>query len=89
VLTVLICYILLKNLEPYKSQVQDTTLANIFIAVIAFAISSFFVSLYSQGMETIYVCYLADREAGGSEDKAPPELKDFMKAAKEDGTLIE
>jgi hypothetical protein len=41
---------MLKNIEPYKTQVQDTTFTNIFIAVIAFAISSFFVSLYSQAM---------------------------------------
>jgi hypothetical protein len=78
---------MLKNIDPYKTQVQDTTLANVFIAVIAFAISSFFVSLYSQGMETIYVCYLADREAGGSQEKAPPELKDFMAQAKEEGVI--
>ena len=46
-LTVLVCYIIFKNADPYKTEVPDTTLANIVIGVIAFAIASFFVSLYS------------------------------------------
>jgi hypothetical protein len=86
-LTVLVCYIIMKNADPWKTQVADTTFANIVVAVIGFAISSFFVSLYSQGMEAIYVCYLADK-AGGRDDKAPDELKDFISQAKE-GSMIQ
>lgn len=70
-LTVFTCYLIFKHAEPYKSEVPDTTLANIIIGLLAFAISSFFVSLYSEAMETIYVCYLIDKDAGGKEDKAP------------------
>ena len=33
-------------------------------------------------MEAVYVCYLADKEAGGGEDKAPEELKEFLEEAK-------
>ena len=54
----------------------------IVIGLIAFTISSFFVSLYSEAMEAVYVCYLADKEAGGGEDKAPEELKEFLEEAK-------
>lgn len=50
---------------------NDTTVANIIIGIIGFAISSFFVSLYSEAMEAIYVCYLIDKDAGGADDKAP------------------
>lgn len=60
-LTVLICYIIFKNAQPYKSAVPDTTFANILIGIIAFAISSFFVSLYSEAMEAIFVCYIIDK----------------------------
>jgi hypothetical protein len=86
-LTVLICYIILKNVDPYKTQVADTTFANIIIAVIGFAISSFFVSLYTQGMESIYVCYLSDR-AGGRSNLAPEELRDFIDQVKGGGSMI-
>ncbi len=81
-LTVLVCYIIFKNADPYKTEVPDTTVANVIIGVIGFAISSFFVSLYSEAMEAIYVCYLVDKDAGGVEDKAPAELKDFLLEAK-------
>lgn len=77
-LTVLICYLIFKNASPYNVEVPDTTIANIIIGLIAFSISSFFVSLYSEAMETIYVCYLIDKDAGGKEDKAPAELMEFL-----------
>lgn len=45
-------------------------------------------SLYSEAMEAIYVCYLIDKDAGGSEDKAPAELKEFLKEAKIEGHVL-
>ena len=63
---------------------SDLTAPMIVVGVLAFAISSFFVSLYSEAMEAVYTCYLADKEAGGGEDKAPDELKDFLTEAKAD-----
>ena len=62
----------------------------IVVGLIGFTISSFFVSLYSQAMEAISVCYLIDKEAGGGEDKCPDELKDFLYEAKlKNHTLLE
>jgi hypothetical protein len=52
------------------------------VGLIGFTISSFFVSLYSQAMESISVCYLIDKDAGGGDDKCPDELKDFLEQAK-------
>lgn len=43
----------------------------IIIGIIGYTISSFFVSLYSEAMNAIYVCYLVDKSAGGSDDIAP------------------
>ena len=87
--TVLVAYLILSNAEPYKSNAQDLTAPMVVIGVLAFAISSFFVSLYSEAMEAVYCCYLADKDAGGGEDKAPEELKDFLQEAKEDGHWVE
>ena len=73
---------MVRNLEPYKTEVTDTTFLMIIVGLIGFTISSFFVSLYSQAMEAISICYLIDKEAGGGEDKCPDELKDFLYEAK-------
>jgi hypothetical protein len=64
-LTCLTAYVMVRNLEPYKTEVTDTTFLMIIVGLIGFTISSFFVSLYSQAMEAISVCYLIDKEAGG------------------------
>lgn len=86
-MTVLICNSIPKNTEPYNSKVSDTVFPNIFFALIGFAISSFFVSLYSEGMETIYICFLANHEAKG-EGKLPEELKGFLLQAKSGGKAL-
>ena len=39
-------------------------------------------------MEAVYTCYVLDKEAGGGEDKAPEELKDFLTEAKADNNFI-
>ena len=69
--TCALCYIILKEVEPYSIDVPDVVAPMIVIGLIAFTISSFFVSLYSEAMEAIYVCYIADKDAGGDVDKAP------------------
>ena len=57
-LTVLIAYIVLNT--KYKEQVHDTTFSLVVVGLITFVISSFFVSLYSTAMESVYVCFLVD-----------------------------
>jgi hypothetical protein len=49
-LTCIAAYAIVKNVEPYKSEVIDTTLMMIIVGLLGFTISSFFVSLYSQAM---------------------------------------
>lgn len=66
-----VCSIIMKNVEPFKDTITDSTAALIVIGMIAFAVSSFFVSLYSEAIEAVYVCFLADSNAGGWDDKAP------------------
>lgn len=86
--TCAICSVILKNASPYNVDVPDTTAPMIVVAVIAFTVSSFFASLYTEGMEAVYVCYLADKEAGGGEDKAPAELLEFLEEAKKEGHFV-
>jgi hypothetical protein len=81
--------LILSNAEPYSIDVPDVTAPMVVIAMIGFTISSFFTSLYSEAMEAIYVCYLADKEAGGGEDKAPAELLEFLEEAKKDNHFVE
>lgn len=77
-MTCLASYAIVKNVEPFKSEVKDTTLLMIIVGLLGFTVSSFFVSLYSQAMEAISVCYLIDKDAGGKDDKCPDELRDFL-----------
>lgn len=79
----------MKNASPYNVDVPDTTAPMIVIGLIAFTISSFFASLYTEAMEAVYVCYLVDKEAGGGEDKAPPELLEFLEEAKKANHFVE
>jgi hypothetical protein len=44
-----------------------------------FTISSFFVAIYSQGMESICICCLANKNHGESEENIPNEMKEFLK----------
>jgi hypothetical protein len=63
-LTALVCllaYIIVKNVQPYKTEVVDSTLTMVIVGLIAFTISSFFVSLYANAMDSISMCYLIDK----------------------------
>lgn len=61
----------------------------IIVGLLAFAISCFFISVYSDAMESIYVTYLVDVEAGGdSKDKCPEELADFLVEAQKEQHIV-
>ncbi len=62
-------------MQTYKDSISDSSLILVIVGVIAFTISSFFISIYSEAMDAIFVSYLIDKEAGGSKDLCPDELK--------------
>lgn len=68
-------------MPTYKDAIQDITLILVITGLIGFAISSFFVSVYTDSMESIYTTYLLDAEAGGKVDLCPDELRDFLAEA--------
>jgi hypothetical protein len=41
------------------------------VGIVAFTISSFFISIYSEAMDAIFVSYLIDKEAGGDMNICP------------------
>ena len=74
----LLVYILIKAIPAYANSVQDATLIMVVVFFIAFTISCFFISVYSDSIEAIYMTYLIDRERGDSATDCPPELQDFL-----------
>ena len=77
-LTILIIYIIIKSTTTYREDVSDSTLILIVVGVISFTIASFFVAVYSDAIEAIYITYLIDKERGDAVLNCPPELKDFL-----------
>ena len=77
-MTILIIYIIIKSTRTYREDVSDSTLILIVVGVVSFTIASFFVSVYSDAIEAIYMTYLIDKERGDSNENCPPELKDFL-----------
>jgi hypothetical protein len=77
----LIIYAIIKGTATYRDDVQDSTLILIVVGIVAFTISCFFISVYSDAIEAIYITYLVDRERGSHNENCPPELHDFLEDA--------
>lgn len=67
----LLAYITLKFGSHYKTIVSEPIVPTLFIALTSFAIASFFVSLYKDASESIYMCFIAEADAGGSKNCPP------------------
>jgi len=75
-LTVLAIDLIIKNVETFKTSVQDSSLILFVVGFIAFTISCFFISVYSDAIDSIYMTYLVDKERGDAD--CPPDLRDFL-----------
>jgi hypothetical protein len=75
--TCAICYSIIEDTPPYKDKVAQPLIPTFAIAFLSFTIGIFFLSLYSNAAEAIYLCYLAESDAGG--DKyCPEQLREFL-----------
>ena len=74
--TVAIIYFIVSYVPKFQSDVKDGTLIFIIVGLIAFTISCFFVSVYSDAIDAIYTSYLYDAKISGS--NCPPELQEFF-----------
>jgi len=80
--TVLVIDLLIKYVRTFKSNVQDSSLILLVVAFVAFTISCFFISVYADAIDAIYMSYLVDRERG--ESNCPPELTEFLVEAEKE-----
>lgn len=71
-LTMLIVYIIIKSTSTYGDDVQDATLILLVVGAISFTISCFFISVYADGMDAIYMTYLIDKQRGDAGQNCPP-----------------
>jgi len=87
-LTILIVYLIIQNTSTYSTQIQDSSLLLVIVGLLAFAVSCFFISVYSESMEALYTTYLMDIDAGMDGGKCPDELRDFIAEAQKDAHMI-
>lgn len=71
-LTVLAVYLIATRVDTFKEKLDDPTLILVIVGLSAFAISCFFIAVYSDAMESIYTTYLLDAEAGGKQGSNCP-----------------
>lgn len=71
--TVFIIDLLIKNLAAFHENVQDSSLILLVVGFVAFTISCFFISVYSDAIDAIYISYLVDKERRDTE--TPSDLK--------------
>lgn len=89
-MTVLVIYLIIGNVDAYKGTIDDPTLILVIVGLVAFAISCFFISVYSDAMEAIYSTYLYDVDAGGQlNNNCPEELKEFLDDAQKGDHIIQ
>lgn len=60
----------------------------VLVGLLAFAVSCFFISVYSESIEALYVTYLMDVDAGMDGGNCPEELRDFINEAQKDEHMI-
>lgn len=83
-LTVFIVYLLIQYVPSFREKVHDATLILAIVGLIAFTISCFFISVYSDAMDAIYTTYILEVEAGGDPKNCPAELSKFLEDAEKE-----
>lgn len=82
-LTVFVIYLLIQYIPSFRDKIQDATLILVIVGLIAFTISCFFISVYSDAMDAIYTTYLLESEQHGDVTNCPKELQEFLHEAEE------
>lgn len=86
--TVLAIYLIGNYVEKYKATLEDPTLLLVIVGLLALSVSSFFVAVYSDAMDSIYTTFLLDAEAGGEKGKCPDALADFLAEAEKEAHIV-
>jgi hypothetical protein len=70
-LTVFIIYMMVQNVGTYSTTIQDSSLLLVVVGLLSFAVSCFFMGVYSDAMDSLYMTYLMDVDAGMDGGKCP------------------
>jgi len=63
--TCAVCYYIIESVKPFQDTVAQAWVPTVVIGFISFTIGSFFISLYTDSAQAIYLAYLAESDAGG------------------------
>lgn len=84
----LITYLIIQNTSTYSTRIEDSSLLLLVAGLLAFAVSCFFLSVYSESMEALYMTYLMDVDAGMDGGNCPDELRNFIEEAQREDHQI-
>ena len=60
----------------------------VIVGLLTFAVSCFFIGVYTESMEALYTTYLMDVDAGMDGGSCPDELRDFINEAQQEAQMI-
>jgi Plasma-membrane choline transporter len=80
--TEFICYFILINAEPYKTEIQSPFLPLFLILFIVYAVAQIFMFVYGLGIDSIFMCFLYDEKVSNDKGQparfCPETLKQFL-----------
>lgn len=85
--TCAICYYVIESVKPFKDTVAQPWVPTVVIGFVSFTIGSFFISLYTDSAQAIYLAYLAESDAGGDR-YCPEELREFLAESKKENYFL-
>lgn len=77
--TVLVCYLIFTNMDPYMTEMTSTFWPLVFIFIISFTVGIIFLAVYSMAIDCILLCFLHDEEdAKGKGNEKPAHCPDTL-----------
>ncbi|CAD8074823.1 unnamed protein product [Paramecium primaurelia] len=71
-------FIMITQIDHYSNQISSPVLPTVFFAFISLTLSSIFMNVYGMGIDTILLCYMADRELFSTAKSVPQSLQEFL-----------
>ncbi|CAD8075354.1 unnamed protein product [Paramecium sonneborni] len=71
-------FIMITQIDHYSIMISSPVLPTVFFAFISLTLSSVFMNVYGMGIDTILLCYMADKELFSTAKSVPVSLQDFL-----------
>lgn len=84
VLTGLLGYIIITQVESYDKKINSPLLPTVCFLIIGYIVGSIFISIYGTASDALMHCFLVDCEINRDPKHSPDELRDFVENEKED-----